>query len=71
MQILGAILAILAMAPVALFTAGYMSDSGMLGSCFEGACGYTAMFLAFPVLWVVMSIIAVLIVLSVMQRRRR
>ncbi len=36
---------------LALLLASGMASAGMLGTCFEGACGYAALFLAFPLLW--------------------
>jgi hypothetical protein len=36
------------------------TDYGLFGSCFEGGCGYGAIFLGFPVLW--LSLFMLLIV---------
>ena len=55
---------------VAIFTAGTMADAGMLGSCFEGACAYGAIFLVFPILWVALSVISILILWRLMRRRK-
>jgi hypothetical protein len=54
----------------ALFTAGMLADSGYLGSCFEGACGYAAIFYAFPLFWIVLFI-AIWAVWSVWRRLSR
>lgn len=40
----------------ALFSAGGLADAGMLGSCFEGACGYVAAFVVFPLLWLALMV---------------
>ncbi|MGC4026941.1 MAG: hypothetical protein QM744_18435 [Mesorhizobium sp.] len=45
----------------AIFIAGALSDYGYLGSCFEGACGYAAVFYAFPVIWIALFVIVTLI----------
>ncbi|WP_454685003.1 hypothetical protein [Ancylobacter moscoviensis] len=31
--------------------AALLADAGLLGTCFEGACAYAAIFVAFPLLW--------------------
>lgn len=35
---------------------GTLSAHGVFGSCFEGACGYRAMFVGFPLIWIGMTI---------------
>jgi hypothetical protein len=37
---------------LALLTASLAGQAGMLGSCFEGSCGYAAAFLVAPLLFV-------------------
>lgn len=46
------LVALIGSAIAAVYIAEQMANAGMLGSCFEGACGYTALFGAFPVLWI-------------------
>lgn len=36
---------------VSFFLTAVMVETGTLGSCFDGGCGYAAVFLAFPVAW--------------------
>lgn len=55
---------------LALLVATVLAETGMLGSCFEGSCGYAAMFLAFPLLWIGLTI-AFFIVWWRWARRRR
>lgn len=40
----------------ALFIAGALSDHGLIGTCFEGACGYAAIFYAFPFIWLIIYV---------------
>lgn len=64
MRVLGrivvALLVILLCAVPALILAVAMANTGLLGTCFEGACGYAAFFGVFPVLWILFSILAVI-----------
>ncbi len=41
---------------LSLFIAEFMADHGMLGTCFEGSCGYAAFFAAFPVMWLLLTV---------------
>lgn len=45
------LLAAVVAAVVSIFLAEEMARAGMLGTCFEGACGYAALYGAFPMLW--------------------
>lgn len=51
-RILIALAGILVSCVLALLVATFMAETGLLGSCFEGSCGYAAVFLAFPLLWI-------------------
>lgn len=42
----------------AMLLAGLLSDLGWLGSCFEGGCGYLAVFFVFPAIWIVLTGVA-------------
>lgn len=45
-----------------------IASLGLLGTCAEGACEYTALFLAFPVLW--LGLLLVTAVVYGMRRRK-
>lgn len=53
---------------VAFLLATVMAETGLLGSCFEGSCGYVGMFLVFPLAWVILFS-ASIAVYSVLKRR--
>lgn len=40
-----------------------LADSGLLGSCFEGNCGYAALFMVLPVTWFVLFALYVMALL--------
>lgn len=44
---------------VAIFLADELARAGMLGTCFEGACGYAAIYGAFPLLWLVLFLASI------------
>lgn len=68
MRSLAYVLTVLVLAPVALMLAGTLADLGWLGSCFEGGCGYAAVFYVFPLLWLILSIAAILGLRRAMRR---
>lgn len=39
----------------ALYGAAFVAETGLLGECFEGGCGYTALFLLFPIFWLLLA----------------
>ncbi|MGH6761332.1 MAG: hypothetical protein ACRECW_07035 [Phyllobacterium sp.] len=39
---------------IAVALATLLAELGFLGSCFEGGCGYAALFVAFPLLWIIL-----------------
>lgn len=39
---------------VAFLLATLMAETGLLGSCFEGSCGYVGMFFVFPLAWLIL-----------------
>lgn len=43
-----------ALGPAFLAAAG-LAETGIMGECVEGGCGYTALFLLFPIFWLVLS----------------
>ena len=53
---------------VSFFLTTVMVETGVLGSCFEGGCGYAAVFLAFPLAW---FILFALYVMALLIWRRR
>ena len=46
-----------------------LASRGVFGSCFEGACGYAAIFVGFPLIWLALTIIG--IIAWVFWNRRR
>ncbi len=54
--ILIALAGILLSGVLAFLMALFMGEIGMFGTCFEGSCGYVAMFLALPLLWIFFTI---------------
>lgn len=39
---------------LAFFLAAVLAGQGFLGTCFEGSCGYMALFFVFPLAWLVL-----------------
>jgi len=64
-----ALLGILGTGAVAGIVAILMAGFEMTGSCFEGACAYTAVFLVFPLLWI--GLMATFVAVWLLIRRRR
>lgn len=48
------LMALIASGIAASFIAIGMADNGLLGSCFEGRCGYAAIYAAFPLTWIIL-----------------
>lgn len=65
-----ALLGILGTGAVAGIAALLMAAFEMTGSCFEGACAYTAVFLVFPLLWIVLMVIFLAIWMSIRRKRK-
>lgn len=55
--ILIALAGILISGVLALLLVIFMAEADMLGSCFEGSCGYVGLFLVFPPLWISFTIV--------------
>lgn len=36
-----------------------LGSRGVFGSCFEGACGYVAIFVGFPLIWFALTIVGI------------
>ena len=39
------------------YIANYLARKGVFSSCFEGACGYGAAFVGFPIAWVALLVL--------------
>ena len=45
----------------ALYGAVLVAETGALGECREGGCGYTALFLVWPIFWILAVVICMAI----------
>ncbi|MFB9948515.1 hypothetical protein ACFFP0_06620 [Rhizobium puerariae] len=65
-----ALLGIVGAGAVAGIAAMLMAAFELTGSCFEGACAYTAVFLVFPLLWIALTV-AFFVAWTAIRRRRK
>jgi hypothetical protein len=52
--VMAAILAVSAL--LALVSVSLLAEQGAFGSCFEGSCGYAALFVGFPLVWLALAV---------------
>lgn len=58
-RICALIVAVIAAAGGSYLITAYMGTLNMMGSCFEGACGYVALYFWFPLWWGILTLVFV------------
>lgn len=51
--------------------AGLLAQAGALGSCFEGSCGYVAVLVALPLLWLLFGALGIAARVALRRRLQR
>lgn len=62
-NILLLVLGIVGSGTLAFLASSALAENGFLGSCFEGGCGYAAVFMVLPLTWFVMFALYVMALL--------
>lgn len=69
LAVLSGVLVIGVCGAIAMFAAGLLAEFGYLGSCFEGGCGYAAVFFAFPLIWACLSVVGLILLWRFFPKR--
>lgn len=56
---------------LALVSVALLTEMGAFGSCFEGGCGYAALFLGFPLVWLALVVAGIAFWVRWWRRRRK
>lgn len=62
---------LVASAGIAFLTLDPLARLGVFGSCFEGGCGYAAIFLGLPIITLLLTVLACVIWVILRRRSRR
>lgn len=66
--VIAAILA--ASALLAIVSVSLLAEQGAFGSCFEGSCGYAALFVGFPLVWLGLAVTGIALWIRWWRRRK-